>query len=556
MRKKFGILLALVLTLLALASLSLAEECIHAGAHYVTNGNGTHDLYCSDCHRVLISREACTAPASADCGAKATCTKCLGTFTVSHIWGTYVSNNDATCVKDGTKTAECTRSGCLATNTVQDVGSATGHNFGDYVSDGDATCVKDGHMTRTCRNKGCTATETVVEKGSALGHVFGAWVYNDDATCTRGGSKERHCTRTGCTGSEKTWPVTDPLGHTFKDYVSDGNATCQKDGTKTAKCVRYGKDGCTATDTVVDEGSGGHVWSAVTYTWSGDLTSCTATRTCTRDASHVETETVPVTLTTVEPTCVQDGKKVYTAAFTASWAAAQTKEQVLPAKGHNYTAVVTKPTCTKGGYTTYTCQTCGNVYVGDRVSSRGHRFSAWTPMEGDVHHATCSRCNYVATVACTDFDYIVVTQVEEKVATGTDTATPSDLVVKVNKEIPFTLCPICGQVKDDLVLERVKAKAEAVTNLLPSGEIMVRTGSLACGEKIMSVTFTRSGKINQPTGKVAVTLSKDAVAGYTVKLLHADGTEEDLAVTEKGDEVSFTLDFAADAAFVLHLVEE
>ncbi len=556
MKKKLGILLGLVLALLAITSLSLADECAHTGAHYVSNGNGTHDFYCSDCHRVLVSGEKCTAAASADCGAQANCVKCLSPFTVSHIWGTYVSNNDATCLQDGTKTAECTRSGCKATNTVQDTGSATGHAWGEYISNGDATCTNDGTKTRYCQNKGCTASETVTDKGSALGHLFGEWVYNDDATCFKGCSKERHCLREGCRGAIYVTPASDPLGHTFTDYVSNGDATCFTDGTKTAKCVRYGKDGCTATDTVVDEGSAGHVWSAVTYTWSNDLTSCTATRVCTRDASHVETEKVAVTMTTTAPTCVQDGKNVYTAVFTASWAAAQVKEETLPATGHSYKAVVTKPTCTKGGYTTYTCEKCGHTYVADRVSSRGHRFSDWTPMEGGVHHATCSRCNYVATEPCVDFDYVVVTQVEEKAATSTDAATATDLTVKVNKDVPFTLCPICGQVKDDLVLERVKAKAEAVTNLLPSGEIMVRTGSLACGEKIMSVTFTRSGKLSQPTGKVAVTLSKDAVAGCTLKLLHADGTEEDLTVTETEDEISFTLDFAEGAAFVLHLAEE
>lgn len=350
MKKKLGILLALVLALLAVASLSLADECTHPNAHYVANGDGTHDYYCSDCHRVLVSREACTAPASADCGYQSKCVKCLGTFTVKHIWGTYTPDGNASCLQDGSKTAECTRSGCLATSTVQDVGSATGHNWSEYVSNGDATCVKNGTKTRTCQNKGCNAEETVEDKGTAMDHLFSdeSWIYNDDATCFKGCSKWRHCLRPGCTSTQTIFPVSDPLGHTFTNYVSNGDATCFKDGTKTAKCVRYGKDGCTATDTVQDEGSAGHVWGAVTYSWGDDLTSCTASRTCTRDASHTETATATITVTTVEPTCVNNGKKVYTAVFTESWASTQTIQQTLPAKGHSYTAVVTKPNCTKG----------------------------------------------------------------------------------------------------------------------------------------------------------------------------------------------------------------
>ena len=38
---------------------------------------------------------------------------------------------------------------------------------------------------------------------------------------------------------------------------------------------------------------------------------------------------------------------------------------------HKYNAVVTAPTCTEQGYTTYTCE-CGDTYVGDYVDALGH----------------------------------------------------------------------------------------------------------------------------------------------------------------------------------------
>ena len=38
---------------------------------------------------------------------------------------------------------------------------------------------------------------------------------------------------------------------------------------------------------------------------------------------------------------------------------------------HSYTAVVTEPTCTEQGYTTYTCE-CGDEYVSDYVDASGH----------------------------------------------------------------------------------------------------------------------------------------------------------------------------------------
>ena len=39
---------------------------------------------------------------------------------------------------------------------------------------------------------------------------------------------------------------------------------------------------------------------------------------------------------------------------------------------HRYIAVVTDPTCTEQGYTTYTCETCGDILVDDYVDPLGH----------------------------------------------------------------------------------------------------------------------------------------------------------------------------------------
>lgn len=42
---------------------------------------------------------------------------------------------------------------------------------------------------------------------------------------------------------------------------------------------------------------------------------------------------------------------------------------------HDYTTVVTAPTCTSAGYTTYTCE-CGDSYVSDEVAAPGHNYVA------------------------------------------------------------------------------------------------------------------------------------------------------------------------------------
>ena len=57
-----------------------------------------------------------------------------------------------------------------------------------------------------------------------------------------------------------------------------------------------------------------------------------------------------------------------------------TGEQYV-AHEHSYTAVVTAPTCTAGGYTTYTCE-CGESYIADEVPSLGHEWKG----------TSCTRC--------------------------------------------------------------------------------------------------------------------------------------------------------------------
>ena len=84
----------------------------------------------------------------------------------------YVSDNNATCEQDGTKTAKCVRygtGGCMETDTVTDTDSKLGHLFEDYVSNNDATYAHDGTKTAKCvRYDQCGETHTIPDEGSRL----------------------------------------------------------------------------------------------------------------------------------------------------------------------------------------------------------------------------------------------------------------------------------------------------------------------------------------------------------------------------------------------------
>ena len=123
--------------------------------------------------------------------------------------------------------------------------SALDHSFTNYVSDGNATCTKDGTKTAKCDR--CDETKTMADEGSAKGHKPSDYISDKEPTCTEAGSKHKECTVCGETLETVELPA---LDHSFTNYVSDGNATCTKDGTKTAKCDR-----CDEIKTIADEGS-------------------------------------------------------------------------------------------------------------------------------------------------------------------------------------------------------------------------------------------------------------------------------------------------------------
>ena len=62
-------------------------------------------------------------------------------------------------------------------------------------------------------------------------------------------------------------------------------------------------------------------------------------------------------------------------------------QEVVPATGHSYETVVTAPTCTTGGCTTYTCTVCGDSYVTDETAALGH-----TPGEAAKEHEAAPDC--------------------------------------------------------------------------------------------------------------------------------------------------------------------
>ncbi len=141
---------------------------------------------------------------------------------LGHSFVTYVSNNDATCTADGTKTAKCER--CNKTDTITESNTKLGHNFVNYTSDNNATCAAEGTKTAKCEH--CTVTDTITDTNSKRGHSMGSWSQTSAPNCTEKGAERRDCA--SCDHYETREVAA--LGHDMS------SATC----TEAAKCKRSG----------------------------------------------------------------------------------------------------------------------------------------------------------------------------------------------------------------------------------------------------------------------------------------------------------------------------
>ena len=146
-----------------------------------------------------------------------------------HSFGSYKSNNDATCTKDATKTATCKYCGLKKTVTIKN--SALGH-IPQKVRDCSATCILSGFIG----GQVCTRCDEVVVPNTiipAKGHDFGEWTVTKKPSCTKEGLERRDCKV--CNYYEER--VAAMTEHVWKDdYTVDKPATYEEEGSMTIRC--------------------------------------------------------------------------------------------------------------------------------------------------------------------------------------------------------------------------------------------------------------------------------------------------------------------------------
>ncbi len=327
--------------------------------------------------------------------ADGTATKAITVYAV-HNW---TNNTDAShlktaaaCESPAVYYKSCSRCGTNNTSSTFTSGSALGHNYTGAVHS-----LNNGTHNWLCKN-GC-GTYGKVDNGTQVKNgtvncTYGSWSA-DTATCTAAGSHYRDCSVCGYRQTENTSAL-------------------------------------------------GHQWGNPTYSWATNGSSCTATRVCSRDSSHVDTETATTangkitSAETTPATCEGKGKTTYTATFTNSAFSTQTKViEDIPALGHSWkyseavfnwngyacpnatvtcardanhtttvnttvtSAITVSPTCEGAGVRTYTAKFTvnGTDYTSQKtetINSNGHDWNyagatySWSGYSSCTAHVVCN----------------------------------------------------------------------------------------------------------------------------------------------------------------------
>ena len=301
----------------------------------------------------------------------------------THSFTEYISDGNATCTTNGTKTAYCDY-GCGETDTIEDE-ILVEHDL--YESDCiKSTCTQEGKIIYTCKNCDYSEEETLsLEKHN----YYKAETV--ESTCVQEGTVVYKCK--DCTDSyeEKL-----PLGkHDMYEAVRI-KSTCTQEGKIIYNCKNcdYSEEYKLSLEK--------HNYYEAEY----------IEPTCTKDGKYVYkckncTDSYEKILSPchicyeyerIESTCTKEGKIVYKCKYCSE------SYEVISKAGHTFVdPEYVAPTCTVDGKRSGTCKTCG-IYVTETVPAIGHRFTLLSQTIADcitgqsgIRKDVCIDCGYIRT---------------------------------------------------------------------------------------------------------------------------------------------------------------
>lgn len=250
-----------------------------------------------------------------------------------HTFGSWIIDKEATEYESGSKHRYCGKCEYRVDETIQKLEHT--HKPGNPTEENriEADCTHDGSYDLVVK---CTECQEELSRTShtipSLGHDYHDFSAKE-ATCTEDGWNAYHqCSRCG----DNNKVVIPATGHQHTNTRQDNQhpATCTQDGYYDLVTYCEDDNAVLNTERIIIPATG-HNWGSPTYEWEfGDyLTKCIASRVCSNDTSHIETENAYATSSTItDASYSSEGLKRYSATFNNPAFEDQTKDVVLPIK--------------------------------------------------------------------------------------------------------------------------------------------------------------------------------------------------------------------------------
>ena len=238
----------------------------------------------------------------------------------------------------------------------------------------------------------------------------------------------------------------------------------------------------------------GHSWGTPTYTWSEDNKTVTATRVCSRDRSHTETETVETTYEeTTAATCEEKGEGTYTATFKNAAFAKQTKQVEIEALGHEW------------GEPEYEWSEDNKTVTATRVCKTDETHTETETAEAAYEETTAATCEEkgegVYTVKFENEAFTTQTKTEETEAAGhtLEKVEAKEATYEEDGNTEHYVCTVCGKLFED-----AEGRKEITHEATVIPRITRRPGDV-----------NRDGKVNI----IDVMLIQQYIVGWNVKAI-------------------------------------
>ena len=325
--------------------------------------------------------------------------------------------------------------------------------------------------------------------------------------------------------------------HTVGDWKTTKASTCTEDGIAVRQCSVCGKTVETKTLNAT-----GHSWGEPEWSWSENYSSCTAIFTCKKNSNHINSITTKAvnTVKTVNPTCISNGSKTYSASVIFNNKTYTTSKTVTVNKiAHTLGdwTVKKQPTCTAEGTRVKTCTACHEIITTEAVPALGHDYKITYKWSADNSTCTataiCTRDKkHIQTETAKGLDKITKQATCKVAGSMTRTATFTNSLFKAQvKTASITgshvdankdnICDIC-KMKVNTVTTTTKADTTTAGGLL---------SSLFGGETATSTTSAQENATTEmPTEMITSIKFNDPVTGETITQNEKTGSEKETPI--------------------------